>query len=118
MLKNAGKKLGFFIKMSFYLSATAAFLIPMCILYNANSNDELLSLICIVCAFILPVILYILHLILYAFVELCENVFEIRKTLNDEIPDINEALFFIAKNLLNSGENDEKDINVVIHEEE
>ena len=105
MFKNAGKKLGKFIKISFVLSATAAFLIPMCILYNSNPNDELLSLLCVVSAFITPVILYILHLAMYAFAEQCENVHDIKKEMSENSTYVNDALLFIAKNL------NEKNIN-------
>ena len=99
MFKNAGKKLGTLIKISFFLSASAAFLIPMCILYNTNSNDGLVSLICIVVAFLMPVILYILHLTMYAFAELCENVFEAKMVIKEKIPDINEDIFLLSKNI-------------------
>lgn len=123
MFKNAGKKLGSLIKISFFLSATVAFLIPMYILYNANSNDGLLSLICIVCVFIMPVILYIFHLTIYAFAELCANVHDIKQEMSENSTYVNDALVFIAKNLngknnANNIENDEKDIDVNINEEE
>ncbi len=123
MFKNAGKKLGILIKISFFLSATLAFLIPMYILYNAKSNDGLLSLICIVFAFIMPVILFIIHLTIYAFAELCENVYDIKQEMSENTTYVNDALVFISKKLngknkANNIENGEQDIDVNINEEE
>ena len=78
MFKNAGKKLGILIKTSFTISMISSLIFWLYI------GQELLRLevrYCIIFFVISIFPVYLIHLIMYAFAELCENVHNINMTV-------------------------------------
>ncbi|PWJ13092.1 hypothetical protein [Ruminococcus flavefaciens] len=94
MFKKAGGKLKTIIVLSFSLSTLILFILFMFIAYQTTQNYILWLIIFLVA--IIPN--YIIHLVIFAFAELCENVNEIK---DDITGTMSEGIVFISTNIYN-----------------